>query len=545
MKKLLLHEDMFFDIPNVDYKLDTELELKGPEPGEDVGVSGLLLDLIGDVAKNINDYNQLQANLENYPEVAEMIKDFADEENMKLGKIQSALKTISPNAEYIMNGAVEADQEMDPGSPIDESLKESFDEYYQINILTDMFDADPSRFEQALEDFGYNPTNYDNFYSFLKDVDKVDLLNKFADLLQKNDELNSSWYNHFDFTEAPLPFDFDESLNESFDPKDYNQALDDYMSSKNISVEKIFGALNYDDPRYIQLFNSLKDLGYKPRETGTYSRGYSVPAMTITVATREVPEDVVDLIHDLNGVTGRHIGFHKGAHNWKLKFELRDDDFSSFKDELLQSLDESLNEDVTDIPLSTMFKMNPDKFAQFCRQEGWLQNMSRDEWQYLQYDIAHEGRKLFALANDIKHCGTHRNLSTQEIAETLFGMMQDENNNMVESLKRKLRKKFKETLDNGKIDSREDDILDKVFAYLRQEKGDEEFVEFAKKTLGLTDSELKTFCGLCEGYDESKYIVWYNLDGEENYIIISALNEDDAVDDDNFLTEGFLHIVKE
>lgn len=76
----------------------------------------------------------------------------------------------------------------------------------------------------------------------------------------------------------------------------------------------------------------------------------------------------------------------------------------------------------------------------------------------------------------------------------------DENKDLAESLKRKLRKKFKETLDNGKIDSREDDILDKVFAYLRQEKGDEEFVEFAKKTLGLTDSELKTFCGLCEGY---------------------------------------------
>lgn len=254
MKKLLLHEDMFFDIPNVDYKLDTELELKGPEPGEDVGVSGLLLDLIGDVAKNINDYNQLQANLENYPEIAELIKDFADDENMKLGKIQTALKTISPNAEYIMNGAVEAEEEMDPGSPLDESLKEDFD------------------------------------------------------------------------------------------PKSYDQALDDYMSSKNISVEKLFGALNYDDPRYKQLFNSLKDLGYKPRETGTYSRGYFVPAMTITVSTRKVPDDVIDLIHKLAGVTGRHIGFHKGANNWKLKFELRDDDFSSFKDKIFQSLNESLNE---------------------------------------------------------------------------------------------------------------------------------------------------------------------------------------------------------
>ena len=261
MKKMRLNEDVFLDMPDVDYKLDTELELKGPEPGEDVGVSGLLLDLIGDVAKNINDYNQLQANLENYPEVAEMIKDFADEENMKLGKIQSALKTISPNAEYIMNGAVEADQEMDPGSPIDESLRrlneadrpdgapinfwepggEDAEEYYQTNILTDMFDADPSRFEQALEDFGYNPTKYDNFDSFLKDVDKVDLLNKFADLLQKNDELNSSWYDHFDFTEAPLPFDFDESLNES---SKSNASL----TFKNNSGALELYAYNYVDP---------------------------------------------------------------------------------------------------------------------------------------------------------------------------------------------------------------------------------------------------------------------------------------------------------
>lgn len=119
-----LNEDLFADIPDVEYQLDTNIELEGPDHGEDVGVSGLLLDLIGDIAHNINNYNQMELNLENYPEIAEMIKDFADEENIKLGKIQSALKTISPNAEYIMNGAVEAEQELDPGSPIDESLNE-------------------------------------------------------------------------------------------------------------------------------------------------------------------------------------------------------------------------------------------------------------------------------------------------------------------------------------------------------------------------------------------------------------------------------------
>lgn len=141
-KKLFkLNEDLFVDVPEVEYQLDTNIDLEGPEPGEDLGVSGLLLDLIGDIAKNINNYNQMQANLENYPEIAELIKDFADDENAKLGKVQSALKTISPNAEYIMSGAVEAEEEMDPGSPLDESLKEdtNFVNKDVLNLLNDYF----------------------------------------------------------------------------------------------------------------------------------------------------------------------------------------------------------------------------------------------------------------------------------------------------------------------------------------------------------------------------------------------------------------------
>lgn len=140
MKKRKLNEDLFIDVPEVEYELDTNIDLEGPQPGNDVGVSGLLLDLIGDIAKTINNYNQLQADLKDYPEIAEVIKDFADDENVKLGKVQSALKTISPNAEYIMNGAVEADQELDPGSPLDESLQEAYDPSTIKNYFEDIWD---------------------------------------------------------------------------------------------------------------------------------------------------------------------------------------------------------------------------------------------------------------------------------------------------------------------------------------------------------------------------------------------------------------------
>lgn len=137
MAKITLNEDIFFDVPEVEYQLDTNIELEGPKPGEDVGVSGLLLDLIGKVASDINELNQLQSNLENYPEISELIKDFADDENEKLGKIQSALKTISPNAELIMNGAVEAEQEMDPGSPLDEAFADVYMDGHRDHLKID------------------------------------------------------------------------------------------------------------------------------------------------------------------------------------------------------------------------------------------------------------------------------------------------------------------------------------------------------------------------------------------------------------------------
>ena len=110
-------------LEDVSYSLEVEQDFDGPDVGVETGVSGLLLDQISKVAQNINDYNMMRANLEGYPEIDDLIQSLADQENETLGKLQSALKSISPNAELIMNGAVEAESELDPGSPIDEAVE--------------------------------------------------------------------------------------------------------------------------------------------------------------------------------------------------------------------------------------------------------------------------------------------------------------------------------------------------------------------------------------------------------------------------------------
>lgn len=115
LNRMTLKEE---DIPDIDYDLEVDSNLDGPDRGIETGVAGLLLDQIAKVAQNINDYNMMRANLEDYPEIDELIKDLADQENENLGKLQSALKSISPNAELIMNGAVEAEADF----PLDEKL---------------------------------------------------------------------------------------------------------------------------------------------------------------------------------------------------------------------------------------------------------------------------------------------------------------------------------------------------------------------------------------------------------------------------------------
>ena len=128
--KFKLNEDLFDDVvvmevPEAEAPITVPDTQRGPETPQEVGESSLILNAISDCANNIDNYNVLKVNLTD-PEMIKVIEDIADMENYKLGKLQSLLKKVSPNAESIMNGAVEVEETIDPGSPVDESLNEDW-----------------------------------------------------------------------------------------------------------------------------------------------------------------------------------------------------------------------------------------------------------------------------------------------------------------------------------------------------------------------------------------------------------------------------------
>lgn len=237
--------------------------------------------------------------------------------------------------------------------------------------------------------------------------------------------------------DKPISFEFDESLKESF----Y------WLSDSRINI--------------------LKRLGYSSKED-------------LAFAENLCEEEGLDLEEIVNTLDDIYKNGKEKAEAFYRDFFVDEDGNPIEIDESLgvsSSVELAARKDVTDY----FQKMLYDQFLENPPQAQELDieiNSYDAEWSPQEFDSVSE--KKF---NKVKSL-------IDQLSIALSDMYFDDS--LLESLK--------ETLDNGKIDSREDDILDKVFAYLRQEKGDEEFVEFAKKTLGLTDSELKTFCGLCEGY---------------------------------------------
>ena len=96
----------------------TESEPKEETPvmGPDFGIAGLLNKLIVDNWSMNDSYNELIANAEsnNMPDIADLVKGIAAEVNNHIGKLQGALATISPNVENISVGEEEAIKELEP-----------------------------------------------------------------------------------------------------------------------------------------------------------------------------------------------------------------------------------------------------------------------------------------------------------------------------------------------------------------------------------------------------------------------------------------------
>ncbi len=87
----------------------------GPEMGPEVGLSAMLINAIKEEYDTINTYNDLvvQAEVEGFSDIASVVRDIANEENIHVGQLQAALETISPNAESVEEGKVEAEKQMD------------------------------------------------------------------------------------------------------------------------------------------------------------------------------------------------------------------------------------------------------------------------------------------------------------------------------------------------------------------------------------------------------------------------------------------------
>ena len=117
MTKLVLNEDLFDDVVDIVVpEVETNVALKKvnvdsketPNPGNDTGVSNLIIHAINGEWDTIAEYNALISNLGNNPDMIPVIQDIVAEENKHIGQLQQILLQISPNVSNIDSGEEEA-----------------------------------------------------------------------------------------------------------------------------------------------------------------------------------------------------------------------------------------------------------------------------------------------------------------------------------------------------------------------------------------------------------------------------------------------------
>ena len=117
---MILDENLFdeivpVDIPNAEINIPTldDKPLESPLPGEDLGLSDMLINALKDEMSTIQMYNGLVTNLTTHLEMKDVILDILSEENKHVGQLQKLLSLVSPNSEEIQNGIIEASDQLD------------------------------------------------------------------------------------------------------------------------------------------------------------------------------------------------------------------------------------------------------------------------------------------------------------------------------------------------------------------------------------------------------------------------------------------------
>lgn len=135
MSKLVLNEDLFepiedvisVEIPSANAEIGVveEETPSGPATGAETGIANQLIEMINGEWNTIADYNNLITMLTQYgfEEFIPVIEDINNEENLHVGQLQALLQKISPNAESIQQGELEASSEQ-----MNESLNEQYEQ---------------------------------------------------------------------------------------------------------------------------------------------------------------------------------------------------------------------------------------------------------------------------------------------------------------------------------------------------------------------------------------------------------------------------------
>jgi rubrerythrin len=108
-----------------DEHLGTSAE-ETPEPGPEAGIASIVNKLIIDEWEAIQGYNDaiVAAETEGYSDIANVLRDIANEENLHVGQLEQVMQQLSPNAESINQGEVEAEGQLDnnESSIVEESI---------------------------------------------------------------------------------------------------------------------------------------------------------------------------------------------------------------------------------------------------------------------------------------------------------------------------------------------------------------------------------------------------------------------------------------
>ena len=183
---MILDDNLFdeitpVDIPNAEINIPglDDKSLESPLFGEDLELSGMLINALKDELSTIQMYNVLITNLTTHVEMKDVILDIISEENKHVGQLQKLLSLISPNTEEIQNGIVEASEQLYGENKITPEYNESINE----DLLTEgkwnhkVPDIMAKNLRKAIDDDNYEViiTTLISIYKYLKDILPEDL----------------------------------------------------------------------------------------------------------------------------------------------------------------------------------------------------------------------------------------------------------------------------------------------------------------------------------------------------------------------------------